>query len=183
MSRRRGGLIRSLRLALVGLGLAGLVVAGSAALASATGHRLVVISSGSMGASMPVGSLDVIDVVAPDQVRSGDVVTVALDSGALITHRVVGRISAGGLDSWVLHGDANPDTATEVVGVNQQVGRVAITVPAAGYVMWWFSLPAGVVSYVILMLLVVLLIGLLKGDEGRPEPHRRGWRGLRESVR
>ena len=116
-------------------------------LAPATGHRLVVLRSGSMEPAMPAGSLLVIESVDPREVRPGDVVTVALDSGSLLTHRVVRGTSLDGYPAVELHGDANAAADTDVVSLDRLVGRVTLVVPIAGYAAWWLANPGGLAAF------------------------------------
>ena len=162
---------RALRLELgLALGLVLSTAALAACLAVAvtlTGHRSVVILSGSMAPSAPVGALAVVDPVGRDALVPGDVVTVRLDSGTLLTHRVVRVTTMSGAPTLVLQGDANPPAATEVVPPDRLVGRVVAVVPIAGYVTWWLAQPAGLVAYVALIGLLLAGIGALR-PPGRP---------------
>lgn len=78
------------------------------------GHPLLVVTSGSMEPTIPVGSLVVLDkvtVARSAQLHVGDVVTFRAASGStdvLVTHRIVEvRRFATGVE-YVTKGDANP---------------------------------------------------------------------------
>jgi len=180
MTMLREGLVVVLRSALVLLiALAALLAAG-VLLAPATGHRVVVLRSGSMAPGMPVGSLALIESVEPGEVRAGDVVTVALESGSLLTHRVVREASLDGYPALVLHGDGNAAAEVETVSLDRLVGRVVAVVPVVGYAVWWMSQPAGLAASVALIGLVLVAIGGLGLRERRQRRrHRHLWRRVR----
>ncbi|MFI5261915.1 MAG: signal peptidase I [Candidatus Limnocylindrales bacterium] len=173
-------MVAVLRLALVALVGGGVLLASATVVGPLTGHRAVVLRSGSMAPDMPVGSLVIIESVAPDAIRVGDVVTVQLDSGALLTHRVVRETSGVGYPALVLHGDANPAGATETISLDRLAGRVLAVIPFAGYAAWWLAQPWGVVAYGAAEGLALLAIAAL-GRRGARRRHRRWWRLLRGS--
>ena len=136
----------SIRVALVAFVASVLVVAGLWAIAPPTGHREVVIRSGSMSPAIPVGSLAILETIDPDDLRSGDVVTVQLVSGGYLTHRVAEPPSNDSHRVVLLHGDANPSEVTEAVHADQVVGRVVAVLPGLGFLAWWLSRPTGILA-------------------------------------
>ena len=92
---------------------------------------LLVVRSGSMAPSMPVGSLVLTRPVAADQVEPGDVVSVVRTDGRRITHRVVAAEGSGALRRLTTQGDANaaPDPESVTAGT---VERVVLTAPGLG---------------------------------------------------
>ena len=129
---------------------------------------------------MPVGSLLVVASVDPREVRAGDVVTVALDSGSLLTHRVLRVTSLDGYPAVELHGDANAVADVDVVSLDRLVGRVALAAPIAGYAAWWLANPAGLAAFVALIGLIAVASRALGRRSWRPHRrHRRFWKALR----
>ncbi len=180
MTALHRGLIVALRAVLALLIAGAVLLAAGMVLAPATDHRLVVIRSGSMEPAMPVGSLLVVASVDPREVRPGDVVTVAIDSGSLLTHRVLRVTSLDGYPAVELHGDANAVADVDVVSLDRLVGRVALVAPIAGFAAWWLANPAGLAAFVALIGLIAVVIRALGRRSWRPRRrHRRIWKALR----
>ncbi|MDH3706984.1 MAG: signal peptidase I, partial [Acidimicrobiia bacterium] len=109
--------------ALVVSALAVLVVAGLA-----LGYRPVVITTGSMGDTMPPGALVVAEPVRGDAVTVGDVVVMRRPGQTPVTHRVIELQHIDGLPVAVTQGDANesPDAAPYPLEGNQLTARWSI---------------------------------------------------------
>ena len=106
------GLVRWLEILViacaVGSGVLGLLLPSS-------GHQLIAVTSGSMEPAIPAGALAIVEPVGAADLRVGDVVTIRLVSGALVTHRVIGTAADGGGPSVVVRGDANDLSTAEAV--------------------------------------------------------------------
>ena len=72
-----------------------------------TGHQLFIVRSGSMTPAMPTGSLVVIGPLEAGGPTAGDVVTIRLDSGVVVTHRVTRVFDLDGVPYIATKGDAN----------------------------------------------------------------------------
>ena len=137
-------------------------VAGYAALLAA-GFKPVVVYSGSMRPTLGVGSLAVDRVVPARSVRVGDVITFndPYTKGRLVTHRVAEIIpTARGL-AYRTKGDANPSRDPWTIKLRGQVGRVAFSLPVAGYVLV-YAHTREVRSALIVLAAVLILFGLLR---------------------
>ncbi len=166
-----------LRSVLVAMIVGATLLAAGVLAAPMSGHRAVELRSGSMTPAMPVGSLAILETVDPSEIRPGDVVTVVLDSGSLLTHRVRRAATLNGAPALVLHGDANAADVTEIVRLDQVTGRVVTVVPVVGYAAWWLTQPAGLAACVGLIGLLLVAIGRLVGPAGPGRwRHRRRWR-------
>lgn len=136
-------------LALVGL----IVVASSgvilARVVPATGRATFVVASGSMAPAIPVGAAVIVEPVDPAALREGDVVS--LRSGpqrAVFTHRIT-RVVDRADGRWIeTRGDANTTVDPSITPASSVIGRVALTVPLAGFVVAWLSLPSGVLAVI-----------------------------------
>lgn len=119
------------------------------------GWRPVVLLSDSMAPGAPAGSLLVTRPVAPDQVRSGDVLTVPLPAGdGRVTHRVV-ALDVDDDTRWVqLQGDANATPDAGRVRLDQPTLRTVAVVPVLGRVV-------GGGNPVLIAGIVLLLVGTL----------------------
>ncbi|HJP90242.1 MAG TPA: signal peptidase I [Candidatus Limnocylindrales bacterium] len=129
---------------------------GADLLAPATSAYPMVVLSGSMAPEIPAGSLVVVVPIDRSSLSPGDVVTVRLDSGDLLTHRLVAITGAGDTRRVLLKGDAS--TAGDPLGfpVTSIIGRVAVAVPVVGYGFWVVRQPAGLLG--VLALIALLLI-------------------------
>lgn len=95
---------------------------------------VLVVRSGSMAPSMPVGSLVLTRPVSADLVEPGDVISVVRTDGRRVTHRVVAAEGSGALRRLTTQGDANaaPDPEPITAGT---VERVMLSAPELGRVL------------------------------------------------
>ncbi len=120
---------------------------------------LIMFKTGSMSPTIPTGSLAVVEQVAGDDIRVGDVITVDRADALPITHRVTSVTPLdGGAVSITMRGDANPSEdpapytvttarrvlfsvpglAYAVAAASNPLALGGITVGAAGIVTWAF---------------------------------------------
>jgi signal peptidase I len=137
---------RGLDLVLAALVLAVLVVGLAAVLAPAGGGRVLAIRSGSMAPSMEVGALAVVMPAQAATLGAGDVVTVSLEGGGMLTHRIDGVVEQDDRRMFRLKGDANAAADPVLVVPGQLVGKVVLTVPWLGYLLAMMSVPIGVLA-------------------------------------
>lgn len=126
------------------------------------GHKALSVLSGSMEPAIRTGDVIIIRPLGQSEaVREGDVITFRVKDQPemLITHRVVGILSAdGGPPAYLTRGDATAASETAVVNREQVLGRLAWRVPYFGYIVHFVRTPAGIMSFVVLPGLI--LIGL-----------------------
>jgi signal peptidase len=137
-------------------------LAGAAHLAPHTGHTLLVIRGASMEPAVTLGSAVAVKAVAPEGVVVGDVVAVRTVSGVVVTHRVVEIVTSNRDRSFTLRGDANETEDLRPVPASALVGRVAFSVPYAGYGLFLLSLPSGIASIMSLLAAVLLAYFVLE---------------------
>lgn len=151
---------RAIAIAAVLLGLVAVPLALLLGVTWLQGDRLVVVESGSMAPTYPVGSLLVVSPVRAAEVEAGDPITFVdrEAGGALVTHRVV-RVLDGptteGL-TFVTRGDANAADDGDPVPAAAVRGRVERSIAGVGAWSWLVQPPA---SVVVLVLLPLLLLG------------------------
>lgn len=136
------GVVRSVLLSVAAVvGAVCLVVVGTSLV---LGMRPVVVISGSMEPTLPVGSVLLARSVPAADVRVGDVVTVERPRGlGLITHRVVATTEAGdGAWALELQGDANATPDAEPYVVTSAAVHVA-HVDGVGHLVLGLRTPAG----------------------------------------
>jgi signal peptidase len=129
----------------------------------AGGYRPVAVYSGSMTPTIAVGGLAVDRTISAKHVRVGDVITFSdpYVKGRMVTHRVVAIIpTANGL-AYRTKGDANPARDPWTIRLTGQVGRVAFSVPVAGYILVYVH-TREVRSALIALASILLLTGLLR---------------------
>lgn len=106
------------------------------------GWQLVVVLSGSMEPTLPVGSVALVEPSHAASVRVGDVLTFRLPEGATnrpqgkviqVTHRVVEVLQQGQTLGFRTQGDANDQPDEYIVPADNVVGTVRWQVPHAGY--------------------------------------------------
>jgi len=141
-----------------------------------TDRETLVIGGGSMEPSIHVGSVVVVDEnVGPDDLHVGDVVS--LHSGpeltSVFTHRIT-RIVDRPDGLWIeTKGDANKDVDPSITPVRQVIGRVVLTVPAAGYLLQWLSVTSGIVATICIGAALFVLALVLESLEQEHAPVRR----------
>lgn len=113
------------------------------------------VQSGSMEPAIQTGSVVFVKTIPPENVAEGDVITYEDDGGALITHRVIEKHTAGDSLRFETKGDANEDPDPEPVYRNQYVGMVLFSIPFIGYVVAFGNTQLG---YITLVLFPVLLL-------------------------
>jgi signal peptidase I len=144
--------------AAVAIGAAGIAsLLAFAFLPTLFGAEALIVTSGSMGDSMPVGSVAVTRLVDANAVAVGDVITFrGPGARTSITHRVIGARHEGEQRVFATKGDANPAADAEPVRVSDRVHRVERVVPYAGQVVRFARTPAGGVA-----LILIPILGLL----------------------
>jgi signal peptidase len=122
------------------LGCAALLLALLAlGLAKPLGFQVRVDRSDSMLPAIAAGDVVVSRVVAPSEVRVGQIVSFNSPErqGIVVTHRVVSRRVRGARYEFVTKGDANTGTERWTVSSRGRVGRMALRVPRVGYGLAW----------------------------------------------
>jgi len=124
----------------------------------ALGYKPVSVYSGSMVPTLRVGSLTVDRSVPSASVRVGDVITFAdpYVKGRLVTHRVVRIFHTPHGLAYRTKGDANAARDPWTVRLPGRVGRVAFSIPYAGYALWYLhtrEVRTGLILFAALLLL------------------------------
>ena len=111
------------------------------------GFRPVVVTSGSMGRSIPVGSLAITHRVSAGGIRDGDVIVVHEQVDGVQArpkmHRVVRVEHDGGSIVVSTKGDANPAPDPSLYVLPAKVDVVAFSIPFLGYLVSFLLTPAG----------------------------------------
>lgn len=184
-NRRRGiaALAWAARLVAAGAFAALILVMAAAGVPRFLGYPTLVVTGGSMGEALPLGSLAFSRLVPASSIQPGDVMVYALKNGRrqAIAHRVENVVAEPGNRVFTTRGDANerPDPAPLVVPAEERVARIVGHVPLLGYVVAFVATPLG---WALLVILPSALIGLdllrsIWRDEGKGRGRHR-WRLL-----
>jgi signal peptidase len=98
-----------------------------------------------------------------DAIKPGDVVTFQVPNSAVITHRITRISDVGGVSYLETKGDANAQPDPSLIPASWVIGRVAFSVPLAGYLLALPTSPLGIVAIVSLVLCLLGLHALLLG--------------------
>ena len=153
-----------LLIALIGAVLVAVVLARGIPLL--TGGTTFVVAGGSMEPAIPMGSVVLTSPVAPDGLRTGDVVS--LQTGperAVFTHRIVRLATLPDGPYIETKGDANPAVDPALVAATDVIGRVDLSVPYAGYGVALLSTIQGLLFVCSLAALLLVAAWLLESVE------------------
>lgn len=109
------------------------------------GYPTLTVSGGSMGASLPQGSVAVARWVQPDEVRVGYVILMGRGDDAVSprVHRVVSLEEEDGYIVAQTKGDANDDVDPGTYVFDERVAVHTYTIPYVGYVIDFVRTPLG----------------------------------------
>lgn len=111
------------------------------AVPSYLGWKQMMVLTGSMEPEIPVGSMVYIEETQPESLQEGDIITFSQKDGDVVTHRVVRNRSVEG--ELVTKGDANAEEDVDSVPYDRVIGKVSLTVPAAGDVLGYIASDVG----------------------------------------
>jgi signal peptidase I len=146
-----------------------LAIALAAVGAPRVGYGLFAVRTASMTPALHVGDLVLERHVDPEDIRPGDVITVATRAGATVTHRVVSVTPNDAGPMFTTMGDANP-TADPVASRSGEVrGRVETNVPLLGFLLAIVTTPSGLLAVFSIGAMLLVAIWLLGEGEASRE--------------
>ena len=150
----------------------GAVAIVTVAVCAVFGLRPVVVISGSMEPTLPVGSLIFYRTVPATEVAKGDIVTVPRQDGGtgLITHRIKELTTKGGVTTLRLKGDANA-TEDPLPYVVSSVGSFVGVIPVAGTIALAARTPLGIAAVATYVAALVAVIVFGRRREKAPPRH------------
>lgn len=124
------------------------------------GHRFLVVTSGSMSPAFGAGSVVAVRATDPAELAEGDVITYRdpVESQLTITHRIV-AVDRENME-FITRGDANNTDDPVPVAAENIVGRVALAIPAAGYVLNFVQTRTGLLLLIIVPGLAIVVYEL-----------------------
>lgn len=131
-------------------------------------YQTYTVLSGSMEPALPVGSVIVAVPARGEELKTGDVITVAnpQHAGALVTHRIVAIENGPQGRSFTTKGDANSAVDSWVVPGAGSGWRYSFAIPYLGYVL--SALQSDLGRLFLLIIPTVLLGGLMLIEIWRP---------------
>jgi signal peptidase len=155
--------------------IAGLVVllalAAVAQFGPHVGWTAYAVRGASMEPALPIGSLALVNTVAPATIVAGDVVSFRSEAGTVTTHRVVEAVEHESQLHFRMQGDASGQADPWLVPAARVVGRVSWVIPYAGILSFYLSTLPGLMTAVSLMGTLMLSTWWL--DEARTARLRR----------
>jgi signal peptidase len=124
------------------------------------GWRMQAILSGSMSPLLPIGSVVLTKTLSPSAYVVGDVVTFKLPTQPreLVTHRILTRTySPSGVLMFVTKGDANTRSDGWNISSGAVLGKVIMTIPRLGYLVYALHIPVGFMAMALLTLCACVL--------------------------
>jgi signal peptidase I len=157
-------------LVVIALGLSTLILGR---ILPATGHPVLIVAGPSMEPALALGSAIVLERVDPGALAVGDIVSLRTGpSQAIFTHRIT-RIAARDGIPWIeTRGDANAEVDPSLTSSEAVMGRVALGLPLAGYLLTLVSSPIGVV-FALSLGGLLLVAGWLLDDLASARARRR----------
>lgn len=110
------------------------------------GHPVYVVAGPSMEPAIGVGSAVILEAIPSSELAVGDVVSLQSGPGrAIFTHRII-RFAERDGEPWIeTQGDANDAPDPAITPASAVIGRVALSVPGAGYLIALLSTGPGIV--------------------------------------
>ena len=117
------------------------------------------VLSGSMEPTYHVGSLIYVKKVNVNELKVGDPITYTMESGVVVTHRIIGVITDDDDPTALLFqtkGDANNDADGTPIDSKKVIGKPVFSIPLLGYVSVYIQNPPG--SYIAICALAILIL-------------------------
>jgi len=134
--------------------------------------RAYIIYGGSMGASLPNGSIGITRRIEAESIRVGDVVALKKSSRSLpVLHRVIAIDTSGGTRKFVTQGDANAEPDPDPVGLQGPGDKIIFSIPWLGYLVHFARSAAG--RALLLIIPSSLLVGVVLWQTWKDVPTRR----------
>ncbi len=159
--QRRGVSPASLVCRICGIIILLLVIFSAAALTvpRTLGYEVFHVVSGSMEPEIPVGSVAYVEGVAPEELKTDDIIAFNSE-GSVIIHRVVTNFLVEG--KFTTKGDANDKEDMSEVPYAQVIGRVVYHLPFLGQMLMIYSSNMGRI-YVLCFAACGALLNILAG--------------------
>ena len=137
---------------------------------SLLGYPAVTVQGGSMGDSLPGGSLALTRWAPADEVEAGDVIVIKHANATAVIHRVVTIEEQDGGFVVETKGDSNPTADPGYTVLNDRVAVHTYTIPYLGYAADFLRTPLGWTLFVLIPISVMCFRTLrdIWSTEGKP---------------
>jgi len=139
-------------------------------LARINGYQTLVVLSGSMGSTAPVGSLVVGRPLPADQVAVGDVVLLQNPGHTPVLHRVIERSEQDGAVVVRTKGDANPSPDPESHTLRGSTITPVLVIPGLGYALAVVRTTPGWIALILLPLVLTTITALRRRAHHKATP-------------
>jgi len=112
------------------------------------------VYTGSMEPAIPVGSVVVIKLANPENLKIGDIICFQLSQPTSITHRIINITSQG----FITKGDANEDPDQWTVKKENVIGKAIFTIPYIGYIGYFVRTPIGFILLIVIPATLIIII-------------------------
>lgn len=118
------------------------------------------VASGSMGPTIPVGSMVVIEPVEIEKILPGDIITFQSSEimNRVVTHRVVEVTVMEGERAFRTKGDANDDPDLNLLPASKMLGRVLFDLPYLGFLSQFIHTRQGWLLIIIIPAAILILL-------------------------
>lgn len=162
---------RLVEVLLVAVVVVGLATSVLGRVLPAMGHPVYVVAGPSMAPAIGMGAAVILEAVSTADLVVGDVVSLRSGPGrAVYTHRIVRIAEYRGETFFETRGDANAAPDPSLTPASAVIGRVAVAVPVAGYLI---ALASSVPGVVLVLSLGALLLTIGWVLDGLADEHRR----------
>jgi len=124
------------------------------------GYRPGVIISGSMKPTLNPGDMIISEVVEPEDIKVGDVITYRVENTIPNTHRVVGLVEKDGQIMFETKGDAVDNKDGGEVSPDRLVGRMVYVIPKVGYAVEFLKTKLGFTLVIIVPIILTAVFEL-----------------------
>lgn len=169
LTNRLPGKLGILDKALAGVTVAAIICALGFFSYTLTGQAgLLIVKSGSMAPAMPAGSLIVFRPADLDDVLNGEIIVFKeRQSSAIISHRAVEKVFEDGSFYVKTQGDKNGRPDNELVASDNLMGKAALVIPRAGYILAYTKTTTGtlVLSFALAFLVMLIIVDKVRAKE------------------
>lgn len=126
------------------------------------GLKGFVVLSGSMSPTFGAGSYILVKETKPEDIQVGDILTYTVDTGNVLTHRVIERRADDGVYFFRTQGDANNTPDQKPVTQDSIIGTAVLWINGLGTLLLLLRQPIGIAAVILLMCLIFFIPEVLR---------------------
>jgi signal peptidase I len=148
--------------AILGMAVVLFVAVGISIVPMFFGNRSLVITSGSMQPTIPIGSVVIVQPIPSKNLERGDIIAFnpTPDSAIPVVHRIVKIDTRKGTPYFTTRGDANATADPTEISLPATAWRQVYMVPFVGYVIAYATSPVGVGLLIVLPFLATTFVSV-----------------------